>query len=411
MQAYEFPPRFLWGASTAAHQVEGNNINSELWRLEHMPGTIFAEPSGDACDHYHRYAEDIALLASLGFNAFRFSLEWARIEPEEGMFSRAELDHYRRVLSTCHEHGITPVVTLHHFTSPQWLIREGGWLDDRTPDRYLRYCEQVVAHLGDLIGAACTFNEVNIGVLLERMLPSPITSLPFWKKAAEMFGVSADRLGLYQFVSDPRMHEIIYRAHHRARDILQAGPGQFPVGMTLAMMDLTAAPGGEANLAQYQHELADIFLEPLRGDDFVGVQTYSRLIIGPDGIVPPPPEAELNQMGEEFYPEAIGGTIRHAAQVTGLPVIVTENGVAAEDDTRRVEYLKRAVRSVAEAMASGVDVRGYFCWSALDNFEWISGYTPKFGLIHVDRQTMKRTPRPSACWLGNVAKNNRIEFD
>jgi len=114
----EFPKGFLWGTATAAHQVEGNNVNSDVWLLEHMPETIFAEPSGDACDHYHRYPEDIALLAELGFNLYRFSLEWARIEPEEGEFSRAILEHYRRMLAACHAHGLTPMVTFHHFTSP-----------------------------------------------------------------------------------------------------------------------------------------------------------------------------------------------------------------------------------------------------------------------------------------------------
>jgi beta-glucosidase len=148
MIEFPFPPKFLWGAATAAHQVEGNNINSESWVLEHVPGTIYQEPSGDACDHYHRYPSDIALLAELGFNAYRFSVEWARIEPEEGEFSYAELEHYRRMLATCHEHGLKPVITYHHFTSPRWLMRYGGWLDEKTPDRFTRYCERVTRHLG-----------------------------------------------------------------------------------------------------------------------------------------------------------------------------------------------------------------------------------------------------------------------
>ena len=126
MSDFVFPQGFLWGASTAAHQVEGNNVNTDLWVLEHLPHTVFVEPSGDACDHYHRYREDIALLASLGFNAYRFSVEWARIEPEEGEFSAAELEHYRRVLGTCRERDLTPVVTFHHFTSPRWLMRGRG---------------------------------------------------------------------------------------------------------------------------------------------------------------------------------------------------------------------------------------------------------------------------------------------
>ena len=123
MTRVNFPAGFLWGTATAAHQVEGNNLNNDSWLMEHLPGTIYAEPSGDACDHYHRYAGDIALLAELGFNLYRFSIEWARVEPEEGEFSSAELDHYRRMLAACHEHHITPLVTFHHFTTPRWIMK------------------------------------------------------------------------------------------------------------------------------------------------------------------------------------------------------------------------------------------------------------------------------------------------
>nr|MDA8411967.1 family 1 glycosylhydrolase [Treponema sp.] len=156
MKDFQFPEGFMWGAATAAHQVEGNNQNCESWVLEHLPSTGYAEPSGDAIDHYHRYPEDIALLAKLGLNAYRFSIEWARIEPEEGEFSKASLEHYRRMLASCHEQGLKPVVTFHHFTSPRWLMRDGGWLDERTPERFARYCDRAVRELGDLIGSACT---------------------------------------------------------------------------------------------------------------------------------------------------------------------------------------------------------------------------------------------------------------
>ncbi len=411
MKKYTFPQGFLWGAATAAHQVEGNNVNSESWLLEHLPGTIYAEPSGDACDHYHRYPEDIALLAKLGFNAYRFSIEWARIEPEEGEFSLAALDHYRRMLATCHEHGIQPVVTFHHFTSPRWLIRDGGWLDARTPDRFVRYCERATRHLGDLIGAACTFNEPNLPMILSKILPFSPQEGPFWQAAAQAFGVAPDRLGLFQFVTQPQMREIIFAAHRRAYDVLHAGPGSFPVGLTLALIDVQAGPGGEAKTAEFRRDLAEVYLEQLRGDDFVGVQTYARMVIGAEGVIPPGDDVEKNQMGEEFYPEALGGTIRHAAAVAGIPVIVTENGLASTDDTRRVLYFQRALRCVADAIEEGIDVRGYFAWSALDNFEWVSGYVPKFGIIAVDRATQARTPKPSAHWLGAVARGNRCALD
>jgi len=148
-----FPEHFLWGTATAAHQVEGNNTNSDFWVLEHLPDTLFAEPSGDAIDHYHRYAEDIALLAALGFNSYRFSIEWARVEPEPGCFSTAVLDHYRRMCETCLQNGLKPVVTCHHFTSPRWVVRQGGWQNPQTAEKFARYSRKVTEHLGALIKA------------------------------------------------------------------------------------------------------------------------------------------------------------------------------------------------------------------------------------------------------------------
>jgi beta-glucosidase len=203
------------------------------------------------------------------------------------------------------------------------------------------------------------------------------------------------------------MREVIFAAHRRAFDILHAGPGNFPVGLTLALVDIQAGPDGESKAVEFRRVLADDFLERLQGDDFVGVQTYARMVIGPDGILPPDDNVEKNQVGDEFYPEALGGTIRHAARVAGVPVIVTENGMATTDDARRLEYFQRALRCVVSALEDGIDVRGYFCWSALDNFEWVSGYGPKFGIIAVDRATQQRTPKPSAYWLGRVARANQ----
>lgn len=408
MSDFVFPKDFLWGTATAAHQVEGNNINSESWVLEHLPGTIYAEPSGDACDHYHRYPTDIALLAELGFNAYRFSIEWSRIEPEEGEFSYAELEHYRRMLAACHEHGLKPMVTFHHFTSPRWLHRYGGWLDDKTPERFARYCERAVNHLGDLISVACTVNEPNIPIVLSKLLPFKLHEQAWWGTAAQAFGVTPDRLGLFQFVTQPRMREVILAAHHRAVEVLHAGPGNFPVGLTIALPDIQQGADGEARTAEFRRDIADVYFEQLRGDDFVGVQNYGRMVVGPNGLIPPALGSETNQMGEEYYPEGLGGAIRHAARMTGLPIYVTENGLSSPDDARRVEYLQRAVRSMVTTLESGLDVRGYFCWSAFDNFEWVSGYGPKFGIIAVDRKTQQRTPKPSARWLGAVARANQL---
>jgi beta-glucosidase len=409
---YPFPKNFLWGTSTAAHQVEGNNVNSDCWLLEHLPDSPFAEPSGDACDHYHRYPEHIALLADLGLNAYRFSIEWARVEPEEGYFSRAVLDHYRRMLATCHERGLTPFVTLHHFTSPRWLMASGGWESDATPAKFARYCERVTRDLGDLIGGACTLNEPNIGNLLAAMhLRPPMEQLrreSWWLAAARSVGATPEDFAPYMFVSSPQAQKIMLAAHRQGYTAIKATRDSFPVGLTLALQDVQAIDGGETYARQLRHTVNDSYLETLRGDDFVGVQSYSRVRVGATGVVPPEPGVELTQMGYEFYPEALEATIREAVAIAGCPVIVTENGLGTEDDTRRAAFIERALQGVTRCLTDGVDVRGYFYWSAFDNFEWQLGYRPHFGLIGVDRESFEITIKPSARRLGDIARANAL---
>ncbi len=408
----QFPEGFLWGTATAAHQVEGNNVNNDNWLYEHVPGTIYAEPSGDACDHYHRYEQDIALLADLGFNTYRFSIEWARIEPEEGEFSKASLEHYRRVLIACHELGLTPMVTFHHFTSPRWLIAAGGWAGKDTPDRFARYCERATRYLGDLIGAACTLNEPNIALLFQQLgiVPPPGSQqyAPWWLAAAAALGIAPGRLVPFIFAASDRAVETVLAAHRQAVEAIKAGPGNFPVGLTLALQDIQAGEGGEETAAQMSRLINDIYLENLREDDFIGVQAYSRLRFGPGGPLPPEEGVELTQMNYEFWPEALEATIRHASAVAGIPVIVTENGLATADDARRIAYVERALQGVFNCLQDGLDVRGYLYWSAFDNFEWMHGYRPTFGLIAVDRETQTRTVKPSARWLGAVARANGL---
>ena len=176
--------------------------------------------------------------------------------------------------------------------------------------------------------------------------------------------------------------------------------------MTVALQDMQAAEGGEATRDRFRHEIQDVFLEAAREDDFVGVQTYSRDRFGPDGPLPPEEGVELTQMGYEFWPEALEATLRYANRVTGVPMIVTENGIGTADVTRRLEYYRRALRGVVSCLNDGLDIRGYYAWSAFDNFEWMLGYRPTFGLIAVDRETQTRTVKPSGRWLGEVARAN-----
>jgi beta-glucosidase len=408
-----FPKGFIWGTATSAHQVEGGNVNSDYWIIEHTPGSPFQEPSGDACDHYHRYQEDIAMLAELGFNAYRFSIEWARIEPAKGEFSRASLEHYRRMLIACHEHSLTPIVTFHHFTSPRWLALQGGWEVGETAQLFARYCERAVQHLGDLIGFGCTFNEPNAGLMLQYIGTLPpdevLSDMPFLQAMTESLGCIPDRFGMFPMCSLRKARDTMLEAHRLAIGAIKSSPGDFPVGMTLALPDLQATEGGEVLCNRARAECQDVFLEAAHGDDFIGVQTYSRYRFGPSGPLRPEEANGLTPLGYEFCPEALEVTIRYAAKMTGLPVLVTENGIATQDDARRIEYVRRALQGVARCLDDGVDVRAYCYWSLLDNFEWIDGYRPTYGLVGVDRQTQARTLKPSARWLGAIAQANGLE--
>ncbi|MCC6850140.1 MAG: family 1 glycosylhydrolase [Deltaproteobacteria bacterium] len=384
-----FPDGFVWGAATAAHQVEGGNWNNDWWAWEHGADTPCREPSGDACDHYHRYPDDLDLLAGLGFGAYRFSLEWSRIEPEDGEFSAAALDHYRRVCDACLARGLAPIVTFHHFTTPRWVAARGGWTEPATADVFARFAARAAARLGDVVARVCTINEPNI--------------------VADV----GHRWGLFPpGARDPglrlRANEVLIGAHRLAVDAIRSAPGRAPIGLTLAMQDWQAVDGGEALRDRERRDMEDVFLEAARGDDFLGVQTYTRTLVGPDGPRRPAPDARLTQMGWEFYPDALEACVRRAHALTGAPIVVTENGVAVDEDRERVEYVARALRGVRACLADGIPVLGYLYWSLLDNFEWAFGYAPRFGIVEVDRATQRRTPRPSAHWLGSVARANRL---
>jgi beta-glucosidase len=396
MATRTFPDGFTWGTATAAHQVEGGNTGNDWWEWEHRPDTVCAESSGDACDQWHRYGADIEMLAGLGFDNYRFSLEWSRLEPSEGEFSRVAIDHYRDVCASCLARGVTPVVTLHHFTTPLWLSARGGWTEAATADAFARFCERMAAELGDLIGRACTINEPNIVAFMGYgmgLFPPGETDLRRVAAATDVF----------------------IDAHRKATDALKSGRGDFPVGLTLAMSDYQADPADDAAAIASRDGarqlMEDPYLEAVRGDDFMGVQTYSRTRCGPGGILGPAPGVEvIDHMGYELWPESLAATIRRAWEVTEgrTPLLVTENGVSHDDDGRRIDYVRAALHGVLDCLADGIEVLGYTYWSLLDNFEWAFGYAPRFGLVDVDRTTQERRIKPSARWLGEVARANAL---
>ncbi|WEK44049.1 MAG: family 1 glycosylhydrolase [Candidatus Sphingomonas colombiensis] len=401
------PPKgFLWGTAGAAYQIEGGNYASDLWVVEHLKPTIFTEPSGDACNAYRYVADDIALAASLGFNSHRFSIEWSRIEPERGQISIAGLDYYRGVLEACHKHGLAAAVTFSHFTVPRWVAASGGFADPANVAAFAAHCRRVTEAMGDLIHLAATFNEPNLstvvrwGGLAEKYRPfiaamqkaaGAATGSPNW--ASPMLAGEAQFDG-------------ILAAHAAAIESIRAGGGKFPVGLTLAITADHAADRDDSGLKRKQRELLDRWLAA--PGDFIGVQTYSGAAVGKDVDLPPPLGTELTQMDYAFMPDAVEKTVRLVAGQTSKPIYITENGVATEDDTRRIAYIKGAIAGVQRCLADGIDLRGYFHWSLLDNWEWMAGYRPKFGLVSIDHKTFRRTPKPSARLLGEIARRGGL---
>ena len=431
-----FPKGFMIGAATAAHQVEGNNVHSDYWAQEQMPHSSFNEPSGEACDHYRRYEEDIRMMAKAGLNAYRFSIEWARIEPEEGKFDEEQIEHYRQVIRCCRENGVEPVVTLMHFTSPVWLIRRGGWEAESTVEYFRRYAAFVAEKLGSELNYICTINEANMGLQLAAISRRyKLMAEQAEKQMAEQAAGAGKQEGTVQvgmnfqkmmenmkfaamenarvfgtpqpqiFVSSrtPQGDALVFRAHQAARDAIKALYPGIRVGITLSLHDCQAMPGGEAFADAAWDEEFTHYLPYLQGDDFLGLQNYTRTLYGPQGQMPSPQGALLTQMNYEYYPEALEHVIRRAHAAFEGDLIITENGIATEDDGLRVKFIRRALEGVESCLSDGIPVKGYMHWSLMDNFEWQKGFSMTFGLIGVDRRTMERKAKPSLQFLGSFA--------
>ena len=245
-EQYEFPPEFIWGASTAAHQIEGNNVASDWWAREHAERTDLSEPSGDAADSYHRYGEDIRMLADAGLGMYRFSIEWARIEPAEGCFSKAQLLHYRQMIDACHENGVEPMVTLNHMTLPLWLATKGGWLNADAVDYFARYVRYVMPILHDVTWV-CTINEPNMVALT--------------RGGTE----GSDFVAASLPAPDPDISATLVKAHRKAREILSENP-RIKSGWTIACQAFHAMPGCEREMEEYQYPREDYFTEAAAGD-------------------------------------------------------------------------------------------------------------------------------------------------
>ncbi|KQO48800.1 MULTISPECIES: family 1 glycosylhydrolase [unclassified Frigoribacterium] len=403
-----FRPGFLWGAASAPHQIEGNNLASDWWRNEGIiPGL---EPSGDAVDSYHRYREDMQLLAAAGLDTYRFGIEWARIEPRAGQVSRAELAHYRRMIDTALELGLTPVITLNHFTVPLWFAEEGGWTGDTAHERWGSFVDTVIPILTG-VEWIITFNEPNMLSMMlnaQNVFADADADTGDWVSPTVEDQENTGRAAMLPD-PDPEIGRRLAELHHAVRDRLRERTGA-KVGWSIACLALTAAPGGEETLEKVRYVWEDLYLEASRDDDFLGVQAYSSQAVDSKGLVAHPPHPDNTLTGAAYRPDALGMAVRHAADVARVPILITENGIATADDSRRIDYIDGALAGLASAVADGIDVRGYLHWSILDNYEW-GHWGPTFGLIAVDRTTFVRTPKPSLAWLGQRAAAEKAPHD
>lgn len=419
--------KFLLGASVAAHQVEGNNVNSDYWALENMKYTEFTDKSGMAVNQYNLYEEDIKMMKEAGLNAFRFSIEWARIEPKKGEFDEKEIEHYKNEISSCRRNGLEPIVTLFHFSSPKWLIEEGGWEKGETVFYFKRYVRKVISALGEYLHYVCTINEANMGIQISRieerykkqfLAAKSNKSLEgtvqigmnfdqimanMQKKAIEsqeVFGTSKPEV----FVSSRSVKGdlIVCKAHVAAKEVIKSLYPSIKVGLTLSLHDIQAMEGGEEKAKKEWDDEFSHYIPFIENDDFIGVQNYTRSLIGKEGLLPNPIGAKLTQMGYEDYPLALSHVVKRVYDELHKPILVTENGIATDDDADRCKFIKGALDALKAVKDGGVEVLGYLHWSFCDNFEWQKGFDMHFGLVAVDREhDFARSKKPSLDLLGS----------
>ena len=414
--------KFLIGSATAGGQVEGYNTNSDIWAMEYMKTGGYSEPSLSAADHYHTYRQDIELMHQAGLNAYRFSFEWARIEPKKGKFDENEMNHYLDMIHACQEYGIEPVITLFHFSSPKWLITEGGWEAESTVEYFGEYAEYVANHLkGENIRYIITINEANMGTLiagyLEKMrkhmdgaglqIGLDLENMADNQKLSkqenlEVFGVRQAAV----FTSPRTSHgdEIVCRAHRKAVEILHSILPDTKVGLSLSLRDLHYTDGGKENADRDWQKDFLHYLPTIENDDFLGIQTYTRAVFTAQGEQDPSSDAQLTQMGYEYYPECTENVIRKVHESFRGDLLITENGIATDDDSLRIQYIDTALKGVLKCRDEGIPVKGYMYWSFMDNWEWQSGYSMKFGLVSVDRTSQKHIPKPSLSFLGSYTE-------
>jgi beta-glucosidase len=411
--ARTFSPDFIWATATAGHQVEGNNSNSDTWFAENVKPTVFKEPSLMACNSFELWRKDVDLVAGMNLTAYRFSVEWARIEPEEGVFSEEALAHYEAMVDYCREKGLEALVTFNHFTAPHWFAKKAGWMNPEAPTLFARYCDVVARRIGHKIKAAVTLNEPNIARLLSWIgLPSFIADLERATLEACSVAAGVEKYRLANVIIDEDRDPIedgIAAGHLAGKAAIKAVCPDLPVGLSIAIIHDVLVEGADPTIRdRKQKEVYDRWLEIARDDDFVGVQNYETHVFDSHGLVRAPEGATTNGMGSAIDPGSLAGAVKYAYERAGAPVWITEHGLLVDDDSQRQKFLPEAIGQLHDLMETGVPVLGYTHWTLLDNFEWIFGYEKKYGLHSVDHKTFERTAKGSASVLAQIARDNGI---
>jgi beta-glucosidase len=410
----KFPKDFLWGAATASHQVEGNTDNQwsdwekknaerlaqeakskwSKWQQEKFPEMFKEENyiSGRACDHYNRYEADFDLAKEGAHNAHRFSIEWSRIEPEEGKFDKSGIEHYRKVLAALCERNLQPFITLWHWTNPLWLEKEGGCSSKKFVLYFSRYAKYVVENLGDNGYFWITLNE-----------PTAVISMAYAKGAWP-----PQKKNIFSAL---RVFNNLAQAHSLAYDLIHQVLNQAKVSFSHNMF-YYEPNNPKSMLDRLVVRIAEYFgnqrfFNMIKGKkDFLCLQYYFHARLKFPGIVKNE-NKQINDLGWEIYPEGIYHILNNLKKYN-LPIYITENGIADAQDEKRTQFIKDHLFWIKKSIEEGVEVRGYFYWSLMDNFEWDKGFWPRFGLIEVDYKTIERKPRKSFYAYKEIIKNNGI---
>lgn len=410
----KFPKNFLWGVATSAHQIEGGQHNQwSVWELENAKALAAQSSyqfddlsnwpevkrsaqtpsnyvSGRATEHYARFAEDISLVRKLNLNAFRLSIEWSRVQPEQGAWDAGAVKHYKEVLAELKKQGIEPMVTLFHFTLPVWFTEMGGFEKRANVTFFVEFAERILSELGGTIRYVITINEPEIYAsqsYLEAKWPPQVQNRAQYRRVLANLAFAHNTIAKKLHAASRRYRVSV------AKNSAYIYPG-----------DDSALSVRAAAVMQYQRD--DMFLRKvIKQCDFLGVNYYfSERVYG---YRVHNPDERLNDLGWDMQPQYLERALERLSEKYKKPIIVTENGLADASDEDRQWWLMQTILAMQRAMRSGVELLGYFHWSLTDNFEWDKGYWPRFGLYAVDYRTMERTPRPSAVWFAKVLKKVR----